>query len=91
MAEVRARDFSHLQFGVLIFILSSVGEDIQSMDTCIQMLRAQGKNHFLAEGTPAPEPHVKVKHEKARRRVHKHLALTDTYAVRQMTREAVIA
>lgn len=53
--------------------------------------KAQRKDHFLSERNPIPEPHFKVKYEKVTRRFCKHLVLTDTYAVRQMTREAVIA
>lgn len=52
---------------------------------------AQRQDHFLTERNPILELHFKVKYEKVMRRVCKHLVLTDTYAVRQMTREAVIA
>ena len=31
--------------------------------------KAQVKDYFLTEGNPVPEPHFKVKYEKAMRRV----------------------
>lgn len=70
MAEVRAWGFSHLQFGVLIFFLSLVDGDPGGMRHVHRNTkRAQGKDCFLTEGTSVPEPHFKIKYEKAMRRV----------------------
>lgn len=91
MAEVRVWGSSHLVWSPDIFLVIDEWGYRGHVHKYTHTKKAQGKDYFLTGGSPVTEIDFKVKYEKATRRVPKALILTDTYAVRQMIREAVIA